>query len=513
MAVWVALGFSPDEVALARSQVFQWSRTDWSVSELRAGLDGSPYSIPELSENRDRVHALLGNLQEITSTAVLARQELVSNLRGLSKQLSRAHRVQEIHESNRVEGLGPELLAHTYEILSGKTATDIEEELGRFAVVEAIHTDQRTRDVLQLHGAKLLADLVMKESTRPLTEIDVRSMHKMLMGDFRTAGRYKVYCNEIAGAQHVPFAPSDTPGAMQELMAWYGQVREHCLLPPVVAAATVHAWLAHIHPFEDGNGRVARLLANIIIGGAGLPPLIIRVAGDRNRYINALSLSDQGGDLAPLTGVFMRTLRRAIKDMRDPQWALKIFQEEIRQRAESSYNRWRRSFMRWLEMLGAALLLHRLDIRTDPEEMVDRVGYARIRSGHHDGFVVGGIGSSDWYPDSRAYLLLNPAEELFRYGKGEPTLSFLVYAPKPWSPTVYGKMKSRVNEIIVREDLSEGVVIRDLSGTRQLPPMEAAQLVAEQLSLDFREGVARAKTPYARPRSLRGFGFSRVDGW
>ncbi|GAA0426115.1 hypothetical protein GCM10010160_61940 [Acrocarpospora corrugata] len=45
------------------------------------------------------------------------------------------------------------------------------------------------------------------------------------------------------------------------------------------------------------------------------------MAGDRNRYLNALAISDQGGDLAPLSGVFMRTLRRSIKDMRDPKWA------------------------------------------------------------------------------------------------------------------------------------------------------------------------------------------------
>lgn len=498
---------------LPASQVFEWSRTDWSVADLQAGLEGSPYSIPALTENRDRVQTLLDNIQTITSSAIVARQELVRNLKGLGKSLGRAHRVRELHESNRVEGLGPELLAHTHEILSGKTAADIELELGRFAIIEALHADQRTRDVLQLHGAKLLADIVMKDSMRQLTEMDVRNMHYMLMGDHRTAGRYKIYCNEISGAEHVPFAPSDTPAAMMDLVDWYGNVRENCLLPPVIAAAAVHAWLAHIHPFEDGNGRVARLLANIIIGAAGLPPLIIRVAGDRDRYINALAISDRGGDLAPLAGVFMRTLRRSLRDMREPRWALKIFEDEIRQRAESSYNRWRNSFQRWLDLLGGALALHRLALRTDPEEMIDRDGYARIRGGTREGFVVGGIGSSDWYPNSRAYLLLNPAEDLFRWSNGEPTLSFLIYAPQPWSETVYAPMKSRVTEIIVREDLSPGVIIRDLGRTRGLPAEEAAVFVAERLSLDFRDGQAKARAPLAHSNPFRGWGRTPVNGW
>ncbi|MFI6541511.1 Fic family protein [Nonomuraea sp. NPDC050547] len=500
------------EERMAISRVFEWSRTDWSVKDIQVGLAGSPYSIPELTESSDRVQALLTNIQTITSSAVVARQDLVRNLKGLGKDLRRVHRVTEIHESNRVEGLGPELLAHTHEILSSKSAADIENELGRFAIIEALRTDQRTRDVLQLHGAKLLADIIMRDSNRQLVEIDVRNMHHMLMGDFRTAGRYKVYCNEIAGAEHVPFTPSDTPAAMQELMDWYGNVREQCLLPPVVAAAAVHAWLAHIHPFEDGNGRVARLMANIIIGSAGLPPLIIRVAGDRNRYLNALAISDQGGDLAPLAGVFLRTLRRAIRDMRNPRWALRIFEEEIRQRAESSYNKWRRSFQRWLELLGGALALHRLAIRTDPEEMISRDGYARIRQRVREGLVVGGIGSSDWYPGSRSYLLLDPADELFRYSRGEPTLSFLVYAPQPWGETVYARMRGRIREILVREDLSEGVVIRELDRTRSLPALEAAEYVAERIALDFRDGLAQARVSIGQRHPSSGYR-SPINGW
>ncbi|GAA1264212.1 hypothetical protein Psi02_76220 [Planotetraspora silvatica] len=479
------------------------------MADLQAGLDGSPYSIPALAERGDRVQALLDNIKAITSAAIVARQELIRNLKGLEKSLRRAHRVQELHESNRVEGLGPELLAHTYEILSGKTASDIENELGRFAITQSLHADARTREVLQIHGAKLLADIVMRDADRQFTEMDVRNLHHMVMGDHRTAGRYKIYVNSIAGADHVPFAPSDTPGAMMELVDWYARVRENRSLPPVLAAAAVHAWLAHIHPFEDGNGRVARLLANIIVGAAGLPPLIIRVAGDRNRYLNALAISDEGGDLAPLSGVFMRTLRRSIKDMQDPKWALKIFEQEIQQRAETSYSRWRDSFLHWLDGLAANLALHRLYLRTDPEEMIDRDGYNRIKSGTREGLVIGGIGS-DWYPNCRAYLLLNPAEALFRWSRGEPTLSFLKYAPRAWSETVYAPMKSRVVEIIVRENLSEGVVLRDTKGNRGMSAEAAASFVAEHLSLDFRDGQARARVPILQPAPYRGSGLDNM---
>ncbi|MGI5171438.1 Fic family protein [Spirillospora sp. CA-253888] len=305
------------------------------------------------------------------------------------------------------------MIAHTAEILRSKDAAAVEAELTRFTLINTIGSDRRTLDLLQLHGAKTLADTIMRGSDRPITGHDIRGMHRMIMGSHHSAGRYKMWCNQISGAEHIPFAPSDTPSAMGELTDWFAGIRQEQLLPPVVAAATVHAWLAHIHPFEDGNGRVARLLANIIVGGAGLPSVIIRVSGDRSRYIHALAISDQEGDLAPLTGVFLRVLKHSIKDMRDPAWALKIFEDEIRKRASSSYTQWKTSFLSWLDLLGGRLALHGLSIRTDPEEMIDAVGFARIKAREREGLVVGGIGEPQRYPNSRAYLLLNPAEALF----------------------------------------------------------------------------------------------------
>ncbi|WP_373298359.1 Fic family protein [Nakamurella endophytica] len=60
--------------------------------------------------------------------------------------------------------------------------------------------------------------------------------------------------------------------------------------PSTVIAAVVHAWLAHIHPFPDGNGRLARILMNATLMRAGLPPAIIRHKTDGSMYIAALAV-------------------------------------------------------------------------------------------------------------------------------------------------------------------------------------------------------------------------------
>jgi len=66
---------------------------------------------------------------------------------------------------------------------------------------------------------------------------------------------------------------------------------------PPRAAAIAHYNLVRIHPFDDGNGRGARILMNLILLRAGYPPAIIRSA-DRAGYLEALRQAD-GGDVEP----------------------------------------------------------------------------------------------------------------------------------------------------------------------------------------------------------------------
>jgi Fic family protein len=445
--------------------------------------------VPEPGESDGRLTELLDTIMLVTAKMLTTRHVLNTTV---GSSLRRKQRVRELHESNRIEDAGPELLAETNTILASKSAKDIADALNRYAVIRSLEVDQRTLDVLGLHGAKLFAEQMSSGSDRPFAETDIRGMHGLIMGKDPCAGRYKQYLNSIAGAEHVPLPPSDTPDAMRALVTWMNRVLEADALPPVVIAATVHAWLAHIHPFDDGNGRIARLLANIVIGSAGLPPLVIRLSADRNQYLGALAISDQGGDLAPLIGVFLRVMRRALDDMADPAFAIRLFEDEIRLRSESQYVQWRTALLGWLQQLGAALRLHDLDLRTDPAEMISQESFARIRRGAREGLVVGGIGSSR-YHGSRAYLLLDKTELLFRYSNGEPALSFLRYGPMPWSKTVYTRLGGGIAELIVRPDPTDGVYIRTSAGrSQQMTGANAAEVVAAQLAADFRSGLAEA---------------------
>lgn len=176
------------------------------------------------------------------------------------------------------------------------------------------------RDYLDIKGHNevvlYLEDLIGSE--RPLTEAHIREIHKILMVEPYdapaitptgqpttrrvTPGQYKTMPNHVrtaTGEIHYYAAPEETPARMGELMEWYRA--ESGRLHPLIVAATFHYEFVSIHPFDDGNGRMARLLMNLILMQAGYPPAIIRLA-DRGDYLLALEKAD-ADDLADFIGL------------------------------------------------------------------------------------------------------------------------------------------------------------------------------------------------------------------
>ena len=113
-----------------------------------------------------------------------------------------------------------------------------------------------------------------------------------------TPGQYKKTPNtvlQLDGTIHEYTDPLQVTVEMEELIAWILKNidREHGL----VAGAVAHYNMVRIHPFDDGNGRGARLLMNLIFMKKSLPPAVIRNEQRRN-YLHTLAVADKG-DLSP----------------------------------------------------------------------------------------------------------------------------------------------------------------------------------------------------------------------
>jgi Fic family protein len=172
------------------------------------------------------------------------------------------------------------------------------------------------RDHLDIRGhdeaVRGLEEIVHDE--RPLTEQFIREMHQVLLGDehYKAAytatgqptrqrivpGQYKTSTNNVRTATGETFyfaSPEETPAKMNDLVSWYRQKAEVPTMHPVALAAEFHHRFVSIHPFDDGNGRMSRLLMNLILMRHGYPITVIKAdETTRNRYLAALSEADAG---------------------------------------------------------------------------------------------------------------------------------------------------------------------------------------------------------------------------
>ena len=157
---------------------------------------------------------------------------------------------------------------------------------------------------------KWLLDVV--KGDYPLTEQFIRELHQMILkerylkkvitpdGQEATAwvevGQYKNKPNHVLKSTGEIFffaSPEETPARMEELINWYQERQEKNDLHPILQAVEMHYRFIRIHPFDDGNGRVARLLLNFILLRHGYPPVIIRKE-DKEDYLLALEQADAG---------------------------------------------------------------------------------------------------------------------------------------------------------------------------------------------------------------------------
>ena len=125
------------------------------------------------------------------------------------------------------------------------------------------------------------------------------------------------------GSQHLYCPPEHVPAEMDRLIELHFA---HDGVAPEVEAAWLHHRFTQIHPFQDGNGRVARALATLVFVKANWLPLVVRDS-DRKKYIDALESADNG-DLKPLVSLFSSLQRaefiRAIGIARDTERATRV---------------------------------------------------------------------------------------------------------------------------------------------------------------------------------------------
>ncbi len=140
-----------------------------------------------------------------------------------------------------------------------------------------------TRDEQEVAGYAAVMELLFASWEHiPFNQNHLLQLHRDLLAystkDSRHRGRYKTVSNSVgafdAKGRQVAVVfqtatPFDTPRLMQELLEWVRHAREHKTLHPLLIVAVFVVVFLEIHPFEDGNGRLSRILTTLLMLQAG----------------------------------------------------------------------------------------------------------------------------------------------------------------------------------------------------------------------------------------------------
>ena len=232
----------------------------------------------------------------------LIREELLARINEKMKQLDSmrpipADALARLHEEMR--------LVHTYHsnAIEGNTLTLQETKLvleegltiGGKSLKEHLEASNNAK------AYDRMEELAKKKCA--IDHITIQEIHEIVtIGILEDAGRYRTRNVRIAGAVKTPPDWSKIVKLIDELIENIAQSKAH----PIEIASCLHHRFVEIHPFSDGNGRVARLLTNLYLITKDYPPVVLKKE-DRDKYYKNLRAADSG-NLGPFANFIAKAI-------------------------------------------------------------------------------------------------------------------------------------------------------------------------------------------------------------
>ena len=199
-------------------------------------------------------------------------------------------------------------------------------------------TTPRNRNEQEIAGYRDVLNIIHESfEAIPITQNYILQLHKILYNHMNNpvAGRTKTVQNYISAAYpdgrtqilFTPLSPYETPEALDRICEEYNRVIGNLELEPLIAIPVfIHDFLC-IHPFNDGNGRMSRLLTTLLLYRSGFYvgkyiSLEAKLAGNKDLYYNALLASQNGwhegeDDPVPFIKYLLGTVLAAYRDFED----------------------------------------------------------------------------------------------------------------------------------------------------------------------------------------------------
>ena len=235
-------------------------------------------------------------IEERIHDRILAKKVKLDNYRPLPPDV-----VKRLREEMEIE--------YTYNsnALEGNTLTLRETQL---VIREGITIGGKSlREHLEARNHPKAIEYVESLTNRSLEESNILKVHEMIFsGIVENAGNCRNAQVYMEGSDYLPPPAFEVPTLVKELLEWLTKNPEE--LRPIEIAAVFHHKLVSIHPFDDGNGRVARLLANLLLLKHGYPFTVTKKI-DRRRYYDTLRKADHD-DLKPFVNFIARCVEQSL---------------------------------------------------------------------------------------------------------------------------------------------------------------------------------------------------------
>ena len=271
--------------------------------------------------------------------SAIREQKWTSDILGLVAAIYKEAGKQELYLKQKPEAI--EKLVEIAKVQSTEASNAIEGIVTTSTRIKQLveeKTTPRNRDEQEIAGYRDALNIIHESfDTIPITRNYILQLHKIMYSHMNNpmAGQTKNVQNYISARYpdghteilFTPLAPFETPEALDRICEEYNRVIGNYEVEPLIAIPVfIHDFLC-IHPFNDGNGRMSRLLTTLLLYRNGFTvgryiSLEAKIAKNKDLYYDALNSSQHGWhegneDVVPFIKYILGTILAAYRDFED----------------------------------------------------------------------------------------------------------------------------------------------------------------------------------------------------
>lgn len=205
------------------------------------------------------------------------------------------------------------LVSYTYDAISletnGKMSFDEMKRIIKIGFTTFKSTTKEKCEVIN-HVAAFKKMIDHSKQTKDITEEELKDLHDLLLNDILIGGVYRNVNIQIIGGQHQPPDYIKVYDRMKRLFEEIPNLE----LNDFEKGIYIHAMIAKIHPFLDGNGRISRLILNRYLLKSGYVPITIPLE-EKDIYFKNMEIFKVEKDIKPLTNYIINLINKTYETL------------------------------------------------------------------------------------------------------------------------------------------------------------------------------------------------------